>query len=72
MAVVLCPTIVEVRNIRGEILRNIDLSNMKKVEIIMTTDGCHMVIKYPKEYDCVLNFESNLLRESSLQTVKNA
>lgn len=72
MVAVLDKTVIEVRGISGEILRNIEVAGRDRMDFILTADGCHIVIKNPKEYDCVLNFDSHLLRASAVKAFTHA
>lgn len=55
---------LEIRNHGGALLRSIDLTRKNELEVILASDGKHLVFKNPSEYDLVLEFASSFLRES--------
>lgn len=40
------------------------------MDIILVTDGKHVVVKNPQEYDCVFSFEGKVLRSSFVNQLK--
>ncbi|CAL8138364.1 unnamed protein product [Orchesella dallaii] len=55
---------LELRSHSGNLLRVIDLSSRKSLEVVLVNDGKHLILKNSNEYDCVLEFESPFLRDS--------
>ena len=44
---------IEVRTMKGVLLRSIDLRHMPELDVILATDGSTGIIKVPREYDLV-------------------
>lgn len=61
---------LEVRNHIGSLLRSIDFARLGVLEVVLVSDGKHLIMKNSSEYDCVLIFESTFLRESFYNTIK--
>nr|CAD7458660.1 unnamed protein product [Timema tahoe] len=58
---------VQVRDQRGHLLRAMDLSNSNIVEMYIITDGVHLMLKVSNDYDLVLKFNSEYLRDNFLK-----
>ncbi|XP_037076443.1 dual oxidase 1-like [Pollicipes pollicipes] len=62
--------LIEVLTMRGALLRSIDLSGAEPhLALVTPTDGDHLIIKVPKEYDLVLMFNGLFLRNQFLSTL---
>ena len=44
---------IEVRTMKGVMLRSIDLRSLPELDVILASDGSTAVIKVPREYDLV-------------------
>ncbi|OXA56851.1 Dual oxidase 2 [Folsomia candida] len=62
--------VLEVRSHKDELLRSVDFSRADELDVILVNDGKHVVIKNPKEYDCVFSFEGKILRTSFVTQLK--
>ncbi|XP_069693033.1 dual oxidase-like [Periplaneta americana] len=58
---------VQVRNQLGHLLRAMDLTHSQIVEMYIISDGEHLMLRVSNDYDLVLKFESEFLRENFLQ-----
>ncbi len=55
---------LEIRTHAGSLLRNIDFTRRTSLNVILVSDGKHLVLKNPNEFDCVLEFGSSFLRDT--------
>src|SRR3954469_16567049 len=62
--------VLVVRSFSGELLRSVDFSKTNELDLIIVGDGKHVVVKNPKEYDCVFSFESKILRTAFINQLK--
>ncbi|CAG7733979.1 unnamed protein product [Allacma fusca] len=61
----------DIRSHNGEVLRHVNLEGRSEIEIILVTDGCHLVVKNPQEFDCVIQFESTFIRDSFVSAFRS-
>lgn len=57
---------VEVRNQVGRLLRAMDLAHGQQIEVYIISDGEHLMLRVRNDYDLVLKFGSEYLRENFL------
>jgi hypothetical protein len=62
--------VLEVRSHKGELLRQVDLSSKDKIDLILPNDGKYLIIRNPKEYDCVFAFDGKYLRNAYVNLLK--
>ncbi|PNF15893.1 Dual oxidase 2 [Cryptotermes secundus] len=58
---------LQVRNQVGHLLRAMDLAHGQLIEVYIISDGRHLMLRVRNDYDLVLKFESEYLRENFLQ-----
>jgi len=63
--------VLEVRSHKGELLRQIDLGSRDVIELIVPSDGKHIIIKNPKEYDAVFLFDGKYFCQAYVNLLTN-
>ncbi|XP_043197071.1 dual oxidase 2-like [Amphibalanus amphitrite] len=54
---------IEIRTMKGSLLRSVELRHMAELDVILPTDGSTVIIKVPREYDLVLELGGHFLRD---------
>ncbi len=62
--------VMELYSHRSELLRSLDLSIRSPLDLALVSDGASLLLRNPREYDCLLSFDGAFIRNAFLNTLR--